>query len=131
MIFSRVVQFISFKFKFKGYAFLILSLVVHIMGLSEGSSGARNSISSSTNNFGGRGGMSLRSDDRYNQLVDWLRSSQYNIQDVLGDGNCLFSALALQLFNDTTQHSKIRDVITTYMADNKNKFRLYMEDNIV
>lgn len=50
---------------------------------------------------------------------------------IVGDGNCLFRALAFHLFQDESQHPSIRELICDYIEHNKNNFcDFFFEDKV-
>uniref|UniRef100_A0AAV1UCS7 OTU domain-containing protein n=1 Tax=Peronospora matthiolae TaxID=2874970 RepID=A0AAV1UCS7_9STRA len=57
-----------------------------------------------------------------------LNSIGCKLHEVEADGNCLFRALADQIFGDQTQHQQARDEIVEYMEHQREDFEPFMED---
>lgn len=49
------------------------------------------------------------------------------LHDITGDGNCLFRALADQLFGDESRHAHIRRETVAYMAKHADEFTSFMD----
>ena len=60
--------------------------------------------------------------------------SEFEITDVLGDGNCGYRAFALQLYENEEEYQTIRDIIYNFLDRNKNKYKDFnfeYEGNII
>ncbi len=57
----------------------------------------------------------------YNIITPFLNAQGRTIERVLGDGNCLFCALSLQLTGDQEHHLMLRKII----ANSEAKFELF------
>ena len=63
------------------------------------------------------------------EFVKDLNDLGLNIHYVEGDGNCLFRAIAHQLFEDESKWNICRKDIVKYITSNKDYFELFMEDD--
>jgi len=48
-----------------------------------------------------------------------MKSQRFAIYDIVGDGNCLFRAIADQIEGDEHQHRKYRQIAVDHMAKYK------------
>lgn len=62
-------------------------------------------------------------------MVTFLAATGRCLDPAKPDGNCLFRALSKQLCGDPEQHSKLREVITDYIASNPSLFSGWTTDN--
>jgi len=67
--------------------------------------------------------------DSSNSTIDpsKLSTSDWKIKKCLGDGNCLFRALANQIFGKQSYHSKVRMEIAEYMLKNKAHYTNFID----
>ena len=49
---------------------------------------------------------------------------------MLGDGNCLFRALGLILYNTEMSHDRVRQLLVDFVSHNKANFLPYCNNNI-
>jgi len=54
----------------------------------------------------------------------------YKIKDVMGDGNCLFRALADQFNGDDKMHGKHRNDVVQYMQQHKDDFAPFLDETV-
>ena len=50
-------------------------------------------------------------------------------KDIAGDGNCLFSSLADQLFGDVKRQKELRENICNYIESNEGDFKSFLDEN--
>lgn len=60
-----------------------------------------------------------------------LREAGLYAANILGDGNCLFRALADQLYGSPSMHLAIRHEICDYLAANADRYRLFVDEDSV
>ncbi|GAA5870518.1 hypothetical protein JCM3774_003697 [Rhodotorula dairenensis] len=60
-----------------------------------------------------------------------LREAGLYAANILGDGNCLFRALADQLYGSPSMHLAIRHEICDYLAVNADRYRLFVDEDSV
>jgi hypothetical protein len=65
--------------------------------------------------------------DMFRQYVTALATWSYSIKDVMGDGNCLFRAVAHQVYGDEEEHAVVRDRCCTYMETHRTFFSDFVE----
>ncbi|BGP58082.1 hypothetical protein JCM8202_006217 [Rhodotorula sphaerocarpa] len=64
-------------------------------------------------------------------LSGQLREAGLYAANILGDGNCLFRALADQLYGSPSTHLAIRHEICDYLAANPDRYRLFVDEDSV
>ena len=52
------------------------------------------------------------------------------VREVIGDGNCLFRALADQLDGDDHAHSRHRQDVVRYITEHRDDFEPFIEDDV-
>lgn len=65
--------------------------------------------------------------DSYDQYTEALRRQGFSVYPVAGDGNCLFRAVAHQVYGDDGLHGLVRDRCMDYMEVNASFFSLFVE----
>lgn len=76
---------------------------------------------------GGEQQLSLE-DEEYRDLEKQLERIGLTINPVVGDGNCLFRAIADQLLNDQRKHSQYREACVRFMQQNADYFSPFVVD---
>jgi hypothetical protein len=64
----------------------------------------------------------LADDNNYQKFADQLEKIGLAIRDIVGDGNCLFRALADQLEGSESSHLIYRKNVCEYMRRNRDEF---------
>ena len=64
-----------------------------------------------------------------NEFKQSLASLNLKIHTILGDGNCLFRAIADQVFGNENLHEDIREEIVDYIGENESFCTNFIEDN--
>lgn len=59
-------------------------------------------------------------------LVLFLSEQQRSLDVIVGDGNCLFRAIAKELFGDQKHHVKLREILMDYITTNSNSFKQFL-----
>lgn len=61
------------------------------------------------------------------ELAFRMRMSQIGltIREVIGDGNCLFRAVAHQIFNDENRHAEVRKMCVDHMIEHRDRFEIF------
>jgi hypothetical protein len=67
-------------------------------------------------------------ENREGAFVRGLRSRGLEIVEQEGDGNCLFRAVALQVYGDAAAHSEVRRLVCDFMAKDRQHFALFVDD---
>ena len=62
-------------------------------------------------------------------ISDLLLSKHLTIHRVPGEGNCLFSAVSHQLYNDETSHASVRESCVSYMRSHPDRFAVDKDEN--
>ena len=62
-------------------------------------------------------------------LVSLLAERNLRIVDVPGDGNCLFSAFAHQIYGNISMQSEVRATAVEYIANNPDEFKSFVENS--
>ena len=57
------------------------------------------------------------------------RLCRLRIETIDSDGNCLFRAIADQLFGDPEQHEEVRRQIVDHMEENRAHFECFCEED--
>ncbi|KAF9972749.1 hypothetical protein BGZ73_004051 [Actinomortierella ambigua] len=72
-------------------------------------------------------------DDFYGmrELKHQLASLNLKLKDTLGDGNCLFRALADQYTGSDADHYRIRQDVCTYIEEHADHFKLFLDNQTV
>ncbi|KAG0266114.1 hypothetical protein DFQ27_000161 [Actinomortierella ambigua] len=72
-------------------------------------------------------------DDFYGmrELKHQLASLNLRLKDTLGDGNCLFRALADQYTGSDAEHYRIRQDVCTYIEEHADHFKLFLDNQTV
>lgn len=65
--------------------------------------------------------------DRYTQYINALQMNSLTVIPVNGDGNCLFRAVAHQVYGNEELHSLVRDLCMTYMEADSAFFSQFVE----
>ena len=55
-----------------------------------------------------------------------LREQGLQVVRMLGDGNCLFRAVAHQIFGNPERHAQVRRAVCDYMLDNREDFEMVL-----
>lgn len=85
----------------------------------------KSTSSTSTAGHGGSsGGNNIKS------LSEQLSKIGLKIRDVVGDGNCLFRALADQLDGDDSAHKRHRQDVVSYIKEHRSDFEPFIEDDV-
>ena len=58
-----------------------------------------------------------------------LRTYNLQLKEIDGDGNCLFRAIADQLWGDESEHVKLRSDTANYIEENKEMYKFFIEDD--
>ncbi|CAI2350895.1 unnamed protein product [Caenorhabditis sp. 36 PRJEB53466] len=85
-------------------------------------------------------GRDYNSDDEYEQqnkhyeqqaaqLESLLKTRGLIIKEIVGDGSCMFRAIAEQVYGDQEMHGQIRKLCMDYMANNRDHFEQFMTEN--
>lgn len=69
-------------------------------------------------------------DGTYKSFRNQLEAQGLKLKDVIGDGNCLFRALADQLDGDQNMHWKHRKDAVAYMKEHKDDFIPFIEESV-
>ena len=65
----------------------------------------------------------------YRAFVEALLTEGLEVHRVDGDGNCLFRALARQLYGDEQAYFQVRQEVMGYIVSERDHFELFMEDD--
>jgi len=69
-------------------------------------------------------------DDTFKSFRNQLQLQGFKMRDVVGDGNCLFRALADQMDGGENMHHKHRKETVTYMAEHEDEFIPFLEETV-
>ena len=61
--------------------------------------------------------------EEFEKLEKLLKHKGCTIEKIEGDGNCLFRAVARQIYGDQEQYQKVRDETVDHLIANKNNLR--------
>lgn len=70
----------------------------------------------------------LNADDK--SFASQLAEMGLKVREVIGDGNCLFRALADQLDGDDHAHSRHRQDVVRYITEHREDFEPFIEDDV-
>jgi len=70
----------------------------------------------------------LTADDK--SFASQLAEMGLKVREVIGDGNCLFRALADQLDGDDHAHSRHRQDVVRYITEHREDFEPFIEDDV-
>jgi len=70
----------------------------------------------------------LTADDK--SFASQLAEVGLKVREVIGDGNCLFRALADQLDGDDHAHSRHRQDVVRYITEHRDDFEPFIEDDV-
>jgi len=70
----------------------------------------------------------LTADDK--SFASQLAEMGLKVREVIGDGNCLFRALADQLDGDDHAHSRHRQDVVRYITEHRDDFEPFIEDDV-
>ena len=62
----------------------------------------------------------------FSNLQKQLRERNLKLVNVRGDGNCFFRAIAHQLYDDESQHQKVREEAVQEVIKNSNRYRNFV-----
>ena len=60
-----------------------------------------------------------------------LTTMDRRVESIIGDGNCLYCALALIVFGDEMCYEKIRKWLANFISQNRQHFQPYVDGNMV
>jgi len=69
-------------------------------------------------------------DGDFKSFRQQMEMQGYKIKDVMGDGNCLFRALADQFNGDDKMHGKHRKDVVQYMQQHKDDFAPFLDETV-
>jgi len=69
-------------------------------------------------------------DDTFKSFRNQLQLQGFKMRDVVGDGNCLFRALADQMDGNENMHFKHRKEVVTYMTEHEDEFIPFLEETV-
>ena len=58
----------------------------------------------------------------FEKVKELLWKQGYTIWKIKEDGNCLFRAVAMHVYDDAEQHQKVRDEMVEYIVEHRNTF---------
>ena len=70
----------------------------------------------------------VTADDK--SFASQLAEMGLKVREVIGDGNCLFRALADQLDGDDHAHSRHRQDVVRYITEHREDFEPFIEDDV-
>jgi len=70
----------------------------------------------------------VAADDK--SFASQLAEMGLKVREVIGDGNCLFRALADQLDGDDHAHSRHRQDVVRYITEHRDDFEPFIEDDV-
>ncbi|KAL6070196.1 Deubiquitinating enzyme A [Balamuthia mandrillaris] len=70
-----------------------------------------------------------RQDREEREFREQMAAAGYMIKDIPGDGNCLFSAVADQVYGSTQQHNELRQMCMDYMERDRDHFSQFVTED--
>ena len=64
----------------------------------------------------------------FDKLNDLLKTEGCTIEEIEGDGNCLFRAVARQVYGDPKKFQKVRDEVVDHIIDHRSYFSTFDAD---
>ena len=62
------------------------------------------------------------------KFSETLKQQGLRLKIQCGDGNCLFRSIGDQVYGDTNKHSELRSLVVSYLTENMEYFKMFMED---
>lgn len=67
--------------------------------------------------------------NHYQIFDDMLKDKGLRLEDIDGDGNCLFRAVSDQLFGHQHRHGDLRKICVDFMADEKDRLQYFLDED--